>query len=380
MSVADLGALDRVLVVGSFLRKDHPLIAHRLRQAAKRGTRVYKLHSADDDWLLPLAGKKIVAPSQLLQEISSMGDFFKDAKNAAILIGNFAQQHPQAAQIHAAAQALGVKVGFLGEAANSVGGYVAGLPAGGNVATALQKKALVFLGAEPELDFADSAAATAAAQKAEFVVVLSAYRTGLEYANLILPIGAFAETAGSFVNAEGRLQSFYATVNPPGEARPAWKVLRVLGSQLGLPGFELDTIEQVRSACLNGREISNLLSNKTSVGMKGSEKPSGIQRIADVPIYFADPLVRRAASLQATADAAPPKAWMNGKLMGRLGLSARDLVRVRQGAGEATLEAALDDRLPDDCVRIAAAHSSVAGLGAMFGSLSLEKAAVGKAA
>ena len=380
MPIADLGSLDRVLIVGSFLRKDHPLIAHRLRQAVKRGTRVYKLHSADDDWLLPLAGKKIVAPSQLLQEIPSLGDFFKDAKNPAILLGNFAQQHPQAAQIHAAAQALGVRVGFLGEAANSVGGYVAGLPAGGNVREALQKKALIFLGAEPELDFADTAAATAAAAKAEFVIVLSPYRTGLEYANLILPVGAFAETAGTFVNTEGRAQSFYASVNPPGEARPAWKVLRVLGSQLGLPGFELDSVEQVRAACLGAREISSLLSNKTSVGMKEVEKPSGIQRIADVPIYFADPLVRRSKPLQETADAAPPKAWMNAKLLARLGVSAGDPVLVRQGEGEARLEAALDERLPDDCARVAAAHPAVAGLGALFGALRVERIAVGKAA
>jgi NADH-quinone oxidoreductase subunit G len=385
MSVAELSALDRVLVVGSFLRKDHPLIAHRLRQAAKRGARIYKLHSADDDWLLPLAGKKIVAPSEIPGLVSSFESELKTGKNAAILLGNFAQQHPQAAQIHAAAQALaqvaGAKVGFLGEAANSVGGYVAGLPAGGNAAAALQKKALVFLGAEPEFDFADGASATVAAQKAEFVIVLSAYRTGLEYANLILPIGAFAETAGSFVNAEGRLQSFYATVNPPGEARPAWKILRVLGSQLGLPGFELDTVEQVRAACLNGRDIATRLSNKINISFKSeTTSATGIQRIADVPIYFADPLVRRAASLQQTADAAAPRAWMNSKLMARLGVSGSDPVRVKQGAGEATLEAALDERLPDDCVRISTAHASVAGLGAMFGSVSLEKAAVGKAA
>jgi NADH-quinone oxidoreductase subunit G len=381
MPIAELGALDRVLIVGSFLRKDHPLIAHRLRQAAKRGTRIYKLHSADDDWFVPLAGKKIVAPSQLLQEIPVMGDFLKDAKNAAVLIGNFAQQHPQAAQIHAAAQALGVKVGFLGEAANSVGGYVAGLPAGGNVGTALQKKALVFIGAEPELDFADAAAAVSAAEKAEFVIVLSAYKTGLEYANLVLPIGAFAETAGTFVNAEGRVQSFYASVSPPGEARPAWKVLRVLGSQLGLPGFELDTIEQVRLACLNGRDLAAQLSNKINLSGKGEQAPaSGIQRIADVPIYFADPLVRRSKPLQETADAAPPKAWMNGSLMARLGVSAGDQVLVRQGAGQARLEAALDELLPDDCARVPAAHPSVAGLGGLFGTLSVEKIAVGKAA
>ncbi|HEX5476848.1 MAG TPA: NADH-quinone oxidoreductase subunit NuoG, partial [Burkholderiales bacterium] len=131
MPIAELGSLDRVLVVGSFLRKDHPLIAHRLRQAAKRGAQIYVLHSVDDDWLMPIAGKKIVAPSEFLNHLSSFKEKLSGAKNGAILLGNFAQQHPQAAQIHAAAQALArsvnAKIGFLGEAANSVGGYVAGL-------------------------------------------------------------------------------------------------------------------------------------------------------------------------------------------------------------------------------------------------------------
>jgi NADH-quinone oxidoreductase subunit G len=374
MPLTALGTLDCVLVVGSFLRKDHPLIAHRLRQAAKRGAKIYKLHSADDDWLMPIAGKKIVAPSELPAALSFFKESLSEGKNAAILLGNFAQQHPQAAQIHAAAQSLGVPVGFLGEAANSVGGYLAGLPVGGNVTTALQKKALLLLNVEPELDCANPRAAMAAVAKAEFVVALSAFRTGGEYANVVLPIGAFTETAGTFVSTEGRLQSFHATVNPPGETRPGWKVLRVLGSMLGLPGFELDTIDQVRAACLNGKDIGQLLSNKISLeGKGGSEKPQGIQRIADVPIYFADPLVRRSPPLQRTPDARAPKAWMNARLMARLGVAANQKVLVQQEQGSAKLVAALDDRLPDDCVRVSAAHPSTAGLGAMFGTLSVAK-------
>ena len=132
MPVAALAELDRVLVVGSFLRKDHPLIAHRLRQAAKRGTRIHVLHSVDDDWLMPIASKTIVAPAEIPDHIAAFKEALNGGKNAAVLLGNFAQQHPEAARIHAAAAALGVKLGFLGEAANSVGGYIAGLPVGGN--------------------------------------------------------------------------------------------------------------------------------------------------------------------------------------------------------------------------------------------------------
>jgi NADH-quinone oxidoreductase subunit G len=387
MSIPELSALDRVLVVGSFLRKDQPLIAHRLRQAAKRGAKIYKLHSADDDWLMPLAGKRIVAPSEFLNAIKDFENQLQGGKNSAILLGNFAQQHPQAAQIHAAAQALAqsvnAKLGFLAEAANSLGGYVAGLPVGGNAKSIIENppKALVLLNVEPELDCADPRAAMAAAKRAEFVVVLSPFRTGLDYANVILPIGAFTETAGTFVNTEGRAQSFHATVNPPGEARPGWKVLRVLGSLLGVQGFDLDTIDQVRTECLKGRDIAALLSNKTDVQQaKNQTQAPGLQRIADVPIYFSDPLVRRSPPLQDTPDAAPPKAWMNGRLMARLGVSKNDSILIRQAEGEAKLTAALDEQLPDECVRIAAAHRSTAELGPMFGSVSIEKIAVGKAA
>jgi NADH-quinone oxidoreductase subunit G len=375
MPITELAALDRVLVVGSFLRKDHPLIAHRLRQAAKRGTQIHMLHSVDDDWLMRMASKTIVAPSELVGKISSFKQILSEGKNAAVLLGNFAQQHPQAAQIHAAAQALGVKVGFLGEAANSVGGYVAGLPSA-PLDSILTKKAFVLLNVEPELDCADPQAATAALRRAQFVISLSAYKTGLDYASVLLPIAPFTETAGSFVSTEGRLQSFRATVNPLGEARPGWKVLRVLGTMLGRPGFELDDVEQVRGACLGGRDIAALLSNRISVEAKATqEKPQGLQRIADVPIYFTDPLVRRSQPLQKTRDARPPKAWMNARLAARLGVTPKDEVLVKQNAGQARLGVALDDRLPDDCVRVAAAHRSTAALGPMFGTVTLERAA-----
>jgi NADH-quinone oxidoreductase subunit G len=378
MPIAALGTLDRVLVVGSFLRKDHPLIAHRLRQAAKRGTQVHMLHSVDDDWAMPIASRRIVPPSKIPDSIASFAEALKGGKNAAVLLGNFAQQHPLAAQIHAEAQALGVTLGFLGEAANSVGGYLAGLPAGGNVNSILARKALVLLGCEPELDFADPRSATRAVNEAEFVVQLSAFETGLDYADVLLPIAPFTETAGTFVNTEGRLQSFHAAVNPLGESRPGWKVLRVLGTMLGKPGTGYDSVDEVRADCLRGRDVSSLLSNRTQVELSPvSFDPPGIQRVADVPTYFADPLVRRSVALRKTPDAQPPRAWMNAKLMARLGVSAGQPVLVE---GAARLPAALDDRLPDECVRIAAAHPSTAQLGPMFGMVSLKKVAVERAA
>jgi NADH-quinone oxidoreductase subunit G len=380
MTIPELESLDRVLVIGSFLRKESPLIAHRLRQAAKRRAQIHMLHSVDDDWLMPIASRKIVPPSEIVGAIAGFAEALKGGKNAAVFIGAWAEQHPQASQIHAAAQALGVKVGFIGEAANSVGGYIAGLPCGGTVADVLKKNAMVLLGAEPRLDCANPQAALKALRDAQFVVQLSPWKTGLDYAHAVLPIAPFTETAGTFVSIEGRAQSFYATVNPLGETRPGWKVLRVLGSLLGRREMEFDTIDEVRRACLEGKDITALCSNRIGAAAGTPAQGAGLQRIADVPSYFADPLVRRSPPLQKTKEAQPPRAWMNSRLMRELGVSARQFVLVKQGAGEAKLMAALDDKLPDGCVRVAAGHASTAALGAMFGTVQVQKATVQQAA
>jgi NADH-quinone oxidoreductase subunit G len=401
MTVAELGELDRVLVIGAFLRKDHPLLAQRLRQAAKRGTQINLLHSADDDLLMPVANKVIVAPSELPDALARIADgpvgaSLKSGKRAAILLGNFAQQHPAAAQLHALAQslaqALGARLGFLGEAANSVGGSLAGLPvaggAGANAAAIVGQPAKAYLvfGAEPELDCADPQRAMAALRGAQFVVALSPFRhRAADYAQVLLPIAPFTETPGTFVSTEGRVQTFNACVHPLGEARPGWKVLRVLGNLLGLSGFDYESAEEVRAECLKGEDVASRLSNRMEaarIDLAAAAPPAGagIERIADVPLYFADPLVRRAESLQKTRDAQPPRAWMNSKVMQSLGISAGEPVRIRQGAGEARLFAALDERLPDRCVRVAAAHASTAALGPMFGALTVERISVERAA
>ncbi|HVJ22580.1 MAG TPA: NADH-quinone oxidoreductase subunit G, partial [Burkholderiales bacterium] len=152
---------------------------------------------------------------------------------------------------------------------------------------------------------------------------------------------------------------------------------RVLGSLLGRPGFEFDTVEQVRAACIGGRDIASLLSNRIDSQANQGEKPQGIQRIADVPIYFADPLVRRSPPLQKTRDARPPRALMNSRLLAKLGIAAGQPVLVNDAV---KLMAALDDKLPEDCVRIAAAHPSTAALGPMFGTVTLSKVASERAA
>ena len=411
MKVADISRLDRVLVVGSFLRKDHPLIANRLRQAAKRGQQVNLIHATDDDLLLNLANKAIVPPQALPETLAQVvkavaeakqqpvpaalaavkiGEDAKEiaaslasGKSAGIFLGNLAAQHPQAAQLRLLAQELaallGASFGFFGEAANSVGGYLAqAVPGPGGLDAAAMlaepRKAYLLLNAEPELDCHDPRTAMKAMHATEFVISLSAFKgSAAEYANVMLPIAPFTETAGTFVNAEGRMQSFNGVVKPLGEARPAWKVLRVLGNLLGLAGFDHDYSEQVRDEAAKPGEVAAKLDNRLSgVALQLAGASGGLQRIADVPIYFSDAIVRRTASLQQTRDAAAPRAWMNAALLARLGLQDGQAVKVRQGEGSADVMAARDDRLPQDCVRLAAAHAATRELGPMSGELKVE--------
>jgi len=411
LPVADLSTLDRALVVGSFLRKDHPLFASRLRQAAKRGAQITAIGAVNDDWLLPIKQRVTVAPSawgQALADVAvavanqldiaiPVNGTATDAAKAiaasllsgqkkAVLLGNAAVQHPQAATLQALAQWLaeqtGATLGFLGESANTVGAQLAGaqpLQGGLNAGQMLAGKALkalVLLGVEPEFDSANPAAALAAVQGAEMVVSLSSFKTAAsEYADVILPIAPFSETSGTFVNAEGRVQSFHGAVKPLGDARPAWKVLRVLGTMLGLEGFAYETSEEVKARALGDlAALPAKLNNATSASINLNASTGGLERLADVPIYSADALVRRSPSLQATADAKAPVASLPQALWAELGLAEGAQVKVSQDGGSALLPAALDASLPANVVRVPTGHPATASLGASFGAIRVEKA------
>ncbi|TAJ79464.1 MAG: NADH-quinone oxidoreductase subunit G [Gallionellaceae bacterium] len=397
MPIADISRADRLLVVGSFLRKDHPLLAARIRQAVKKGAQVNIIHSADDDLLMKMANKAIVAPDALVDVMAQVargvqakqpdgiaGNLLA-GERVVVLLGNFAQQHPQAAQLQALAQQIAAatngKFGFIGEAANSVGAYLAQAMPGAqglNAAAMLAapRKAYVLLNVEAELDTADAQQAMAAMQSADLVIAMSAYKHhATSYADVLLPIAPFTETSGTFISTEGRVQSFKGAVKPLGEARPAWKVLRVLGNLLKVSGFEQDTSEAVRDEALTGIDVAAKLSNAINgVEVNAVAAATGLQRVSDVPIYATDAVVRRSAPLQATADAAAPQAWLHSDELKKLGVQSGALVKVSQGQGSVSLIAAADDKLPKGVVRVAAGHSVTAALGAMFGTITVERA------
>jgi NADH-quinone oxidoreductase subunit G len=299
MNVNALDTLDRVLVVGSFLRKDHPLMAQRLRQAVKRGTQVSSVDTAGDDPLFKLTARATTLPSALADTLAQVVVALAKAKSAdvpallstvqpsaqaeqiavslasgervAVLLGSAAVNAPDASRIAAHAQLIAQlasgQLGFLTAGANTVGGYLAGaVPTkGGKTAAAMfaePLKAYVVLHAEPLLDVDQGAQAIAALKAAQFAVALTPYATGArDWAHVMLPISPFTETSGTFVNAQGLAQSFKGTVAPRGQTRPGWKVLRVLGNVLHLAGFDDESSESVRDTVLSGG-VAGRLSNQ----------------------------------------------------------------------------------------------------------------------
>jgi NADH-quinone oxidoreductase subunit G len=238
------------------------------------------------------------------------------------------------------------------------------------------RKAYLLLNVEPELDMANPQQAIAAMKSAEMVVAMSAYKhCATDYADVLLPIAPYSETSGTFVSTEGRVQSFKGAVKPLGDARPGWKVLRVLGNMLQVNGFDFDTSEAVAAEALAGAEIAARLNNELSgIVPKSADVIPVLQRVSDVPIYATDAIVRRSVPLQATADAAEPHAILHSDELKKLGVQAGDLVVVSQGQGSARLKVAADDKLPRGVARVAAGHASTAALGAMFGSITVERA------
>jgi NADH-quinone oxidoreductase subunit G len=336
LPIAGLSQLQRVLVVGSSLRKDHPLFAQRIRQATRMGGVVHALQAEAQDWALPVATtvlapaatwvqalaniaaavaaeKGVAAPAAGVPDAASqaIARSLLGGERKAVLLGNAAAHHAKASSLLALAQWIGAQtgasVGFLTEAANTVGAQLVGaMPAQGGLHAGQMLagglKAVLLLNTEPRFDAASGAAAVKALGSAQMVISLSPFRANMDIADVLLPIAPFTETSGSFVNAEGRVQGFHAVVRPAGEARPAWKVLRVLGTMLGLAGFDAESTPDVLNA--TGLPASGLvdaarLSNATDAVIDLAPA-SGEPAVA--PIYQLDSIVRRAMALQLTAD------------------------------------------------------------------------------
>ena len=424
MPIAEVGGLQAALVIGSSLRNEHPLLAGRLRQATKKGLAVSVVHVAEEDLLMPVAARLTTRPSALAAslvgvaracaektgqalagdvrraaeeitvtaEARAIADALVGRERAAVFLGNYAQQHPDYAVLVAAASEIarvtGAKFGVLTSAANAVGAAMVGAQPradGLGIAGLLSAKPRAFIvaGFEPDRDAALAKDLTAALAASHCAIALTAWRGDVdEWADVVLPIVPSTETGGTFVSMEGRAQTFHPVANPLGEARPGWKVLRMLGTLLEVPGFEFDTLEAVRAdigADLPAKVCASVSNAPAPLSFTLAPASQGLERIADWPLYGTDPQVRRAASLQRSAQAkAARTARMNAATAASLNLAAGGHARISQGAGEAILPVAIDATLPDQCVRIACSTPEAAALGE--GAITLSPVSVGAAA
>jgi NADH-quinone oxidoreductase subunit G len=336
-SIASLSTLQRVLVVGANLRKDHPLFALRLRHAVRHGAQLNVVtdptaFNHPDAWAMPVANAVVTdafAWAQTLADLAvaiaaekgveapcagtasasaqAMAKSLLGGERKALLLGNAAAHHGNASTLLALANWIGAQtgasVGYLTEAANTVGAqWVGAQPqTGGKHAGQMLVgglKAAVLLNTEPEFDSAAGAAASKALGQAEMVVTLSPFKANMAFSDVLLPIAPFTETSGSFVNAEGRLQSFHAVVKPLAETRPAWKVLRVLANLLEIPGVAFETSQDVLARA-TAQPLAASNATRAAINLTGTTTPAP----AVASIYQLDGIVRRAPSLQLTADA-----------------------------------------------------------------------------
>ncbi len=426
LAIADLEQLDAALIIGSNCRKEQPILNHRLRKAAMRGAEVMLVNSVDYPTNMNIADKFIVSPAQMVVELAGVAKALLDtqkrkpaddvagllgpvsvkphhkqianrlaaANKAAVFLGNQAIASPHLASLRALAgiisELTGSSLGYLSEAANSSGAWLAGAvphrEAGGaesakpgkSLAEMIEQglDAAILMNIEPELDASRSRALLKMLDKASFVVALTSYKTAAMegYADVLLPIAQFAETSGSFVNCEGNVQSFKGAVTPPGQARPAWKVLRVIANQMALPGFNYQSSEEVREEALSrigSIEANNQLCWQVPAALESAHK--GIQAMTEVPACSIDGLVRRANGLQQTQDVVDGKAHINQKLAKKLKLSDGESVAISQGDSAVSMPVSVDAGLPDNCVLIQSGQAQAAELDDLFGTVTLAK-------
>jgi len=416
LPIAELERLQSALIVGGNPHKDQPLLGHRIRKAAMAGASIAQLGPLGLD-LAYDATQMVVVPSAMVAELAAVAkaagvsgtlvrgakpadthrqvaDQLKSAERGAVLLGLMAQAHPDFSMLRALAEkiaeASGCTLGYLQDGPNGLGARLAGaLPGYASGGVSVESKGVdagvmltqpqagyLLLDVDPGLDCWDPASTLKTLGSEEPVVALSAFRSpSLEaVADVLLPVAGFGETSGTYVNAEGRWQSFAGVVSPPGEARPAWKVLRVLANLLDLDGFEQDSSEEVlaelRAVC-EGMSPDN--TPKGTAGAQVSYKGGGLERIGEVPLYASDALVRRASALQRTLEARRAgAARVAPALAERLGLEEGARVAVSQGGGRAEWPLAIDLRVPDGCVWLPAGVTGSESLGGQIGDLTLE--------
>ena len=427
-SIEQLEKLDAALLIGSNVRKEQPIANLRLRKATVNNDakisfitpRIYDFNYdvanniavAQQNMVAELAAVAAAvyqlsgssAPANLSGAIGSaqVSDAHKaiakqlmDAESATVLLGNIADMHPQLSALRALAEAIAKETnsafGYLTDGCNAAGAWLAGavphrgaggatedVVAGKNISELTREKlaACLLLNIEPDTDAADANALMAMLDATDFIVSISAYNSASvkQVADVMLPAANFMETSGTYVNAEGFWQSFKGVLEPRGDARPAWKILRVLGNLAGVDGFEhmsSDEVKaEVRSHC-ESIELSNVLDSSVAID---ANVDAGLHRSSDVPMYSTDAIVRRATSLQQTVDAQTMCVRLNSVEAERLGVAEETTVTVKQGGNSASMLLVIDDTIPDSSAWIPLAVQGNEVLGSAYGVVAIEGA------
>lgn len=438
-SIKSIEDNNSVFLVGSNIRLEQPMLAHRIRKASAKGCEVTSLNSQEYDfyfkqhytwnlspqrWVYALAEiakcagaegssvdklsselKNIINDANVSDDAQQIFNSLKNGEQSSVLFGAFADSHPQASALRALsnfiAQATNSNFGMLARSGNTVGAWLSGmvphrLPGGKSCSSkgsnaaemiAQPKRAYVLFNLEPEFDFANSQAVLEAMQTADLVIVFTPFidEQIKQYADVILPIASFAETDGTFVNTEGRWQSFGKAVSAPQEARPAWKVLRVLANKLGFDNVQYQTCEQIRDELKqqfeNNTDFTSHLSDFNQVNVNANTRANANPdsnmpyRISDLPIYAVDNVVRRAGSLQEAVVEQQNHAAMSSKYAEQLGVFGEQVVRVVQGKQEATLPLKIDESIADDCVWIQRSSEQLDSLGEVIAPVEIQRVA-----
>jgi NADH-quinone oxidoreductase subunit G len=421
-ALAEIDQMQALFVVGGNLRKEQPILAHRVRKAALNGASIHYLsplrldltHQGVQAVCTPSemagrlaavaksAGVKLSGAAATLLKKAKVDEFAKQTAKqlktndkAVVMMGGLAQTHPDYALLYCIAAKLvevtGAKLSIAPMAANSVGAQLVGavphLQAGGKAADVtgldalnmlkLPRKAYLLMGVEPARDFWNGALSMSALQSADVVVAMTAFRSPEldSCADILLPMTTFTETSGTYVNAEGRWQQNRGVVRPQGESRPGWKILRVLGNLLDQPGFEYTDTQQIydelRELC-ESVQLDNQQADPE--GLEPLLSADTLQRGGDTPLYSCDPLVRRATALQQTQDAGTEAIRLHPEEAARLGLEGTDTALVKQNGNQIDLPLQLDERIPLGCVWISTGLARTSMLGQPFGEVTVEKA------
>ncbi|MGH8273404.1 MAG: NADH-quinone oxidoreductase subunit NuoG [Gammaproteobacteria bacterium] len=400
--IADLDHTDAVLLVGSRINKEAPILAWRLRRTAANGGAVMALNPRRYDLVLPLVEDRLVHPDELVPALAALARVLAnradakvpaflgafdapaedlnldaiakrlfEAERPRILLGRLAGQHPAWADIRRLAVLIAELaeggLGSLTDGANMAGAYLAGaVPHRGPGGVVLEEPGLdaqamlaepqagyLLLDIEPEHDSWQGGAALAVLRDAPVVALSSFVSPAMrEYADCVLPLAAFGETAGSSINGEGRLQRFDAVSVPVGESRPAWKIFRALGAALGFEtAFDFANLAEVRDEAVNTIGYTEAGATQSAYAGDWEPKPaaekapegSGLRAVGEVGINALNPLLRRAAPLQETTDARDSaKLWLHPADAAKIGLDAGGRARVSGAAGGGEFEVATD--------------------------------------